>query len=632
MVAANARPVSIGTAARPVAVLLDDVHWLDEASVALLHHVVRHLAGADVAFVATARGPELDDNSACRRAMEALRRDGALYELAIGPLTGLTIGALTERIAPGLDSARIAEATHGNPLFAVEMARALARGDEPLSSRLDALIGDRLARLDERAVALVPWVAAYGRGVPPRILAAVGDADAKELYAALGELERHGVLRADDNGDVDFVHDLVRTVAYSRLSTSRRVMLHAAIATVLAAEPDPGDDLAADTARHADAGGESLTCVTACVRAARRCVRLLAYDEAEEIVAVGRSHAQRLEPRARVHADIELIHVLLHPGIRLSDPGELRSELSQLCAQAERLGLDADLTVALSLLARAYHWGLGDIPRARALMERAVALIERSSAPNPEPLLEGVRCMAYIELDMPRTARLYDELRSLDTLVEHSVQYQWGRGLVEIWRGNANGAREALRAAIGLAKVSTDHWIAFECNARLALLELELGDIDAASRASARLTALAEKLGEGSERPYADGVVAVGEIAQGETDGDERLDDAIARLTQIDASFLVPDLLGAAAESLFRNGRLDRAADRAASAATVAADVDRPFEVARAHALLACIAAVRGDGEDASSHLARVPSSGELPAHVQALRLRAERLTMAPGR
>jgi tetratricopeptide (TPR) repeat protein len=332
-----------------------------------------------------------------------------------------------------------------------------------------------------------------------------------------------------------------------------------------------------------------------------------------------------------VHADIELIHVLLHPAIRLSDPGELRRDLTELCAEAERLGLEADLSVGLSLLAGAYHWGWGDIPRARTLMERAMRLIENSRAPDVEPLLEGARCLAYIEVEMPRTARLFDELSKLDTLVEHSVQYQWGLGLVEIWRGNVSAARAALAAAIDLATVSTDHWIRFECTARLALLELEVGDVDAAGQACALLPPLADKLGAGSERAYADGLVAIHEIATGGADGQGRLDDAVERLDKIDARFLSPDLLGVAAECLFRAGDLDAARDRAATASAVAHEVSRPFEAARARALLACIAAVRDDDETARRHLECVSPSDALPAHVQGLRLQAERLVMALG-
>ncbi|MFN2607326.1 MAG: BTAD domain-containing putative transcriptional regulator [Acidimicrobiales bacterium] len=614
----------------PVAVLLDDVQWLDEPSTSLLHFVIRHLAHVDVAFVAAARPAELGDNGASARLLHALRRDDAVTELFVGPLTAATIADLTGPIAPGADSQRIAQATHGNPLFALEMARALARGDDPLTSRVDALIEDRLTRIDERASKLVPWLAAFGHGVPPSVLAPLVEREPADLFESLGDLERHGVIYADGEGRIDFVHDLVRTAAYKRLSTPRRAIVHARIAAVLASLADPDDSLAAETARHADAGGDSAACATASVRAARRSLRLLAYGDVEDLVALGRTHAQRLPPTERVETEVELLHVLLHPALRLRDAGELTRDLTELCAEAQRLGLDPVLSSALSLLARAYHWGWGDLPRARALMQRAAQLIENAEEPSLEPLLEGARCLAYLEMDMDRTARLFDELGALDALASTSFQYQWGLGLVEAWRGDLRAARAAMRRAIDLAAGRADHWATFECTARLALLELEAGAVDAAESLSAELAPLASKLGDGSERPYAAAIGAIARIARGDPNGQTALDDAIRSLERIDARFLVPDLLGVAAEIHRHAGDPDLARDRAEWAAQVADDAARPFEAARAHALLACLAAERGDFDDARSHIDAVVSrSDKLPGHVQGLRLEAERLVDA---
>jgi hypothetical protein len=463
--------------------------------------------------------------------------------------------------------------------------------------------------------------------MPAAVLAAVAGSEPGPLLGALGDLERRGVVQAEVNGDIDFVHDLVRTAAYNRVSAAGRVVLHARIAAVLAAGADPDDSLASDTARHADVGGDSATCAAASARAARRCVRLLAYSDAAALVALGRSHARRLDPASRVHAEIELIRILLHPGIRLRDL-DLGRDLSELCAEAQRLGLTSDLSVGLSLLARVYHWGWGDVPRARALMERAVTVIEGSRGPDIEPLLEGARCLAYLEINMPRTSQLFDELAALHVLAEQSVQYQWGLGLVELWRGNAGAARAALAQAIVLATTSTDHWIAFECTARLALLELEEAAADGAVGLCARLAPLAEKLGEGSEQAYAAAVAAVSEIALGEPEGEERLDQAVAALERIDARFLASDVLGIAAECLYSRGELSPAFDRASTALAVADEVSRPFESARAHAVLAIIAATRGDEGAARHHIeAMAGYPGTLPGHVEGLRQRAQRLT-----
>ena len=613
----------------PLAVLVDDVQWLDEPSFMLLHFAVRHLAGS-VAFVVAARPAELEENRASAAVVQALRRDDALSELFLGPLAPATIAQLTEPIAPGADTQEITRATHGNPLFALEMARALARGDEPLTGRVDALISDRLARLGDSTGALVPWVAAFGRGVPPAVLAQLVERQPAKLFEPIGILERHGVLRSDDNGHIDFVHDLVRHAAYRRLSASRRSMLHARIGAVLALLPDPDDSLAAETARHADLGATSATCVAACIRAARRCLRVVAYADAEPLVALGRSHARRLPAAERVTAELDLIRILLHPGVRLRDPGELARNLADLCAEAQQLGLNAELSEGLLLLARTYHWGWGDIPRARAVMQRATHLIESAPEPNLEPLLEGARCLAYLEMDMGRTGRLFDELAALYTLAAQSVQYHWGVGLVQAWRGDISSARAALGHAIELATARGDHWATFECTARLALLELEAGNIPAAGSLADQLAALAAKLGEGSEQPYAAAISALVALARHEHGAMAMLDRAISQLEQIDARFLVPDLYGIAAELHYRAHDLDAARHRAALAARVAGEVARPFEAARAQALLACIAAQRGDPDRSEAHLRAVhDASDDLPGHVEGLRRKAERLLAA---
>lgn len=616
----------------PVAVLMDDAHWLDDSSLALLHFVIRRSADVDVPFLATARPAELDDRASSAAVVQALRRDDKLRELFVGPLAPAVIAQLTGPIAPGADSDHIARATHGNPLFALELARALARGDNPLGSRLDALISDRLARLDVRATAMIPWVAAFGRSVPPSVLARLVGREPTELFEPLGDLERRGVLRADDEGRIEFVHDLVRQAAYKQLSTPRRAMLHARIADVLASLSDPDDSVAAEAARHADLGDASATCAAASVHAARRCLRLVAYSDAEALVALGRRHARRLPARDHVAAELDLIHLLLHPGVRLREPGELTRDLTDLCAEAERLGLDAQLSTGLSLLARAYHWGWGDIPRARALMQRAATLIEGARTPDIEPLFEGARCLAYLEMDMGRTATLFDELGSLHALAARSVQYQWGLGLVQAWRGNVASARAALGEAAALAAAREDHWATFECTARGALLDLEAGEIDTAVSRAARLAPLATKLGDGSEQHYAVAIAALCGIARQEPTATAQFDQAITALERIDARFLVPDLHGIAAELHHRAGELDRASERATQAALVANEVARPFETARAHALLACIAARHGDYGSGHDHLQLVDDAVGLPGHVKGLRQQAERLlAVRPG-
>jgi hypothetical protein len=140
---------------------------------------------------------------------------------------------------------------------------------------------------------------------------------------------------------------------------------------------------------------------------------------------------------------------------------------------------------------------------------------------------------------------------------------------------------------------------------------------------------LGAKLGGGSEKGYGMAIAALHAVVSRQPGGAARLDDAIAALTRIDAQFLVPDLVGIAAEALYRAGDAVGARAHAERALSVAEEVARPSEVARAHALLACLAAARHDGDEARTHLAAMGSAETLPGHVEGLRREAERCAAA---
>src|SRR5581483_3520420 len=359
---------------------------------------------------------------------------------------------------------------------------------------------------------------------------------------------------------------------------------------------------------------DSATCAAACVRAARRCLRLVAYDEAEELIELGRAHTRRLAPADRVRLECQFIHALLHPGLRLRQPAELARDATELCAEAQRIGDDAALTAGLQLLARIHHWGWSDLPRAAALMQRAMKLLAAAERPDIGPLLEGARCLAYLDIDMDRTADLFDQLANLEDLATTSHQYQWGLGLVQAWRGDRPAARAALRRAIDLAAAGGDHWATFECLARLVVLELEAGERDSATGLCADLGPLAGRLGDGgSEAAFARAIAALAALVGQGPEAAAAFDGAVDELERIDAGFLAPDLLGIAAEAEYRAGEPGPATAHAERALALSQSTGRPLEAARARILLACLApraGVAGGGGPA----ARSPLTMRRPA------------------
>jgi hypothetical protein len=143
-----------------------------------------------------------------------------------------------------------------------------------------------------------------------------------------------------------------------------------------------------------------------------------------------------------------------------------------------------------------------------------------------------------------------------------------------------------------------EHWATFECTARLTILELEAGDLDAARPRWEALGPLADRLGtRGSEAAFAP--------------------DTVTDLERLDAGFLTPDLLGIAAEAEYRAGEAAAATAHATRALELARSTGRPLEAARARVLLASIAAGRGAIDEAEAHLQAVAGDDRLlPYHV----------------
>ena len=135
---------------RPIVILFDDVQWCDESSVSALHYVLRVSPRQPFLLVAAARETEMRDNRALQQAVRSLRHDNLLRELRLEPLTQAELGALIERDFPGVDVAGLIEHCAGNPLLALELARAEAEGGSGES--LAELVQERMSRLDAEAV------------------------------------------------------------------------------------------------------------------------------------------------------------------------------------------------------------------------------------------------------------------------------------------------------------------------------------------------------------------------------------------------------------------------------------------------------------------------------------------------
>ncbi|GAA3431279.1 AAA family ATPase [Kutzneria kofuensis] len=205
-----------------LALLLDDVHWADDASLELLDHLVRHPPRARVVIVAAYRPRQAPPR------LSAALSDG-VEEIELG---ALTFAEARELFGDDLDRARYAAAA-GNPLYLEALARHPdADGHGALAAELATL--GHIDLQVARAVAVVADVA------EPTLVAAAADLSLAETLAALDRLTERDLLRPlGTSGGVRYRHPLLRSVVYQGIGSGWRFSAHARTAAALAARKAP---------------------------------------------------------------------------------------------------------------------------------------------------------------------------------------------------------------------------------------------------------------------------------------------------------------------------------------------------------------------------------------------------------
>jgi DNA-binding CsgD family transcriptional regulator len=241
---------------RPLALLVDDAHWADEASLAALAHVAHRLEGLPVALVVAARTEESDP------VLDALRRDAADRGilLHVRPLGEDAATEVVRSVAPEADD-RVCHACYrasgGNPFLLGELARSLvAAGDGTLdvervvtqsTDRVTREVGARLSRLSDAAGRLARAVAVLGDDVPLRSAAALAEIEQDEAAVTADSLVAAGLFRGTK--PLAFLHPLLRAAVYDDLSHAERARAHGRAARLLAADAESPERIGAQLLR-----------------------------------------------------------------------------------------------------------------------------------------------------------------------------------------------------------------------------------------------------------------------------------------------------------------------------------------------------------------------------------------------
>ncbi|MDX2229786.1 MAG: BTAD domain-containing putative transcriptional regulator [Leptolyngbyaceae cyanobacterium bins.349] len=601
----------------PFVVVLDDIQWIDEASSALLHYAVRLLSHLPIKFACTARVSELKENAAIERMLQALRREQRLRILELQPFDrGQTADLI--RSIPGSIQAinasdlslelvdQIFSDSGGNPLFALEIARAWSQDRVAHGDNLEALIRDRLQRLDPSARELLPWAAALGRSFKPTTVAQVSDYALPQLLTAIEQLEQQTIIRpsisTNNEPRYDFVHDIVRQTVYRQLSEPRRQLVHLQIAHKLNQQLTADSVLVSDVAHHAALGGDHELATFTAVAAAERCLKLFAYAEAAKLAIQGIQHCQPLDQRTRIRRQLQLLRVVALAGVTGDRAVQLETEVNQLMDEARQLGLKDEEAIGLEAIGLVYY-SQGNFINTREYSLRAVEISQSASPATAARLLAySGSCLAELGHDIVRAEALLLEAQSLAARVGLELcDIYSGLGAVHLYWGHYDEARSQFKQAWQLSLVEQDHWREFYYLSYLVMLEIEAGNLaDALTFCQQMAIVSAQIQGEGSEGAIAAALEALINYKLHHPEAEPHFQQVVLRLQQVDAKRMLSYILIGAAEVDLEQRRWELASARAETAIQSAQIMQHPNEIALAWAVLTQATLALGQPERAT--------------------------------
>ncbi|WP_214369567.1 AAA family ATPase [Pseudonocardia sp. H11422] len=196
------------SAGRPTLLVLDDLQWCDQETMAWLAFLLGFAGDAPLLVAATLRSEEVEQNREVSTALRSLRSAGWVPDLTLGPLdpasTGQLAASLLGRAAAPAEQALLYATTGGYPLFVVEAARSLpdqAGSGQPLpTADLQAVLRHRLEQASPAAQEVAGLAAAFGRDFSLDLLSEAGDLEPEVLVGAVDELWRRHILREQHGG------------------------------------------------------------------------------------------------------------------------------------------------------------------------------------------------------------------------------------------------------------------------------------------------------------------------------------------------------------------------------------------------------------------------------------------------
>ncbi len=525
----------------PLVLVLDDLHWADEASLDLLFRLCRRLEDSRILLIGTYRPDELGGAaSGERHPLEKLINELKRYfGDTLLDLDGVTaqrgrlfVDALLDSDANILgEDFRLALYSHtnGHPLFTVELIRDLREnggliknqaGDWEVGSglewsripaRVEGVIEERLGRLPAPIREELAAASVEGEQFTAEVLAAILSRDLRQLIRELsGDLQRiHQLVESAGLTHVGgqrlsnyrFSHSLIRTYLYENLDTIEMAYLHEEIARVL--EEMYGQyaaSYAVKLAHHYEMAQVSDKAATYLLEAGRQSAAQFAHQTALEFLvrAEGLLAANRLSDR------YDLLETRVQVYDMLGERASQQVALQALLKIAEKLD-DPLRLAAAELLQAQYAFDTGNMEQAVNLCQNILERTEVLRSDDPQVVHLHVNTLTLIGQALRLRGNVHEARRQLEQAVSLAEQADFPQGLVQAlnhlsmtyWsEGEPANAEPYLEQALQVARELDDPRREWSVLSNLGVIARDEGRSDNAILDYQRALEIARQIGD----------------------------------------------------------------------------------------------------------------------------------------
>jgi DNA-binding CsgD family transcriptional regulator/tetratricopeptide (TPR) repeat protein len=497
-----------------VVVLLEDLHWADPSSHALIAHLSRTLSHTPSLLLLTYRPDQHPDHSPSLHDLRiALLRERRGEEVFLEGLEPSEVDQLIHTSAPGLPDDHVAEIhrlSQGIPFVVQELARAAAEGcgpdasDLPWSVRQTLL--ERLRLLPTDDLALLRWAAVLGARFDLGLLQRASEIDDDMFLDSLDRLRKAGILKDDDcrMDNMGFRHALMHEAVLQELLAADRRRRHARALSVAEHMAEAGAGIAVDQlVHHAIGAGDPAALFRHSLAAARASAALGGYREALD-------HYERAGQFDHA-SDMDRAQLALEHGDILGRTGDAAAAVDRLAFARRAFETAGDAVgTAVALAAEGeQHRAQGDAETGLALLIQA-----ESQLPANAPRLQRLRVASMLSRALMLGSRSADAIavsrqalsllpadRSRDETVE-AAHLLCTLGCAS-YPSDPEAGRTALEEALDLAREVGDHSGIFRAGNNLAFHLLEQDGLpDEAMRRREEAIAAARDLGVPHEEAW----------------------------------------------------------------------------------------------------------------------------------